>query len=101
MALLLPLVKKGDDSVDVAVEPAVFVDVEARPRQADQDLRLAPRAAGRVERVHEGIEAASGGDARVELPHRSGGGIPRVGEEWLSLRRQLRVEPVETARPHV
>src|SRR5439155_181313 len=55
----------------------------------------------RVERVHEGIEAASGGDARVELPHRSGGGIARVGEERLALSRQLGVEPLKTTLRHV
>ena len=35
MALFLPLVEKGDDRVDIAVDPAVFVDMEAHLRQAE------------------------------------------------------------------
>src|SRR3989442_6136896 len=101
MALLLPFVEKGDHRIDIAVDAAVLVDMEANLRQADQDLRLAPRAAGRVECVHEGVEAAPGSDARVELPHRSGGGIARVREEWLALGRELGVQSLKAALRHV
>src|SRR2546422_4731651 len=101
VALLLPFVEKGDHRIDIAVDPAVLVDVEAHLRQADQDLRLAPGAAGRVERIHEGVEPAPGGDAWVELPHRSGGGIARVCEERLALGRELGVESLKAALRHV
>src|SRR2546428_2527783 len=101
MALLLPFVEKGDHRIDIAVDPAVLVDMEAHLRQADQDLRLAPRTAGRVECVHEGVKAAPGGDARVELPHRSGSGIARVREERLALSRELGVQSLKTALRHV
>src|SRR3989442_8870631 len=99
MALLLPFVEKGDHRIDIAVDPAVLVDMEAHLRQADQDLRLAPRTAGRVECVHEGVKAAPGGDARGELPHRSRSGIARGREERPAPSPHPGVHSVETALP--
>src|SRR5207245_10798798 len=101
MALVLPFVRKGDDGFEIGVHPPVVVDVEAHLRQAGQDLRLALRAASRVERVHEAVEVPPGGDVRIELPNRSGSGVARVGEERLALGRQLGVQPLKAALRHV
>ena len=101
MALVLPFVQKGDDGIDIGVHPPVVVDVEAHLRQAGQDLRLALRAASRVERVHEAVEVPPGRDARIELPDRAGGGVAWVGEKRLALGLQLGVQPLKAALRHV
>src|SRR6202171_4933402 len=98
---LLPLVEKADDGVDVGVGATIRIDVKAHLIEPRQDLRLASGAAGRIERVDEGVEAAPRRDARVELSDGAGGGVARVGEERLAFSGQLGVQPLKAALRHV
>jgi hypothetical protein len=46
------------------------------------------------------VEGAGGGHLRIELPHRAGGGVARVGERLLAFGEEALVQLVEVFRAH-
>src|SRR5467141_3589644 len=101
VALLLPFVEEGDHGLDVGVRPAIVVDMKAHLGESLEDLLLALRAARRIERVDERVEAPARRDPRVELPNGARGRVARVREGRLALRGQLGVQSLEAALRHV
>ena len=106
-----PALREGPDRVDVRAALPVRVRPEPELAQALQELTLRadrePGAAlssalgpgsaspGGNGAVDPHREIASGGLLWVELPHRAGGGVPRIREEWLPPLAALAVRRLE------
>ena len=95
-----PVVQVGGDLVPAHL-PAVGVDPEAHLPEQGQDLGLGAGRTGRVQLVHEGLQAPARGDRGVELAHRPRRGVARVGVGLLAVLLELLVEGREARLGHV
>ena len=84
-------------------EPGQRIDrqAEALERVDRADLRRRERLADLAPGVGEETQRPPGGDPRVELAQRAGGGVARIGEDRLARRRLARVERGEIGVRHI
>ena len=92
MAPALPLRVVGDDLVDGAQPTPVLVDAKAHRLQRVEDVPLRLRRPCRVERVHERLQVAAGGDVGVDLADAARGGVARIDEARLARRLHLAIQ---------